>query len=67
VQRVDLLAPLALALIAHPHRQSELAGEGGFQSFVAVDLASMSRITRPSWVRSVRKVLLARLNCLAWA
>jgi len=67
VQRIDLRPPLVLALLAHPARQHQGEAKDLLERLSPLILRTMSRVTRPRWVRRVRSARLARLNCLAWA
>src|SRR4051812_47252693 len=67
MQRVELPATLALALIlTRRARESGSANTSASPGRPTI-LRVMSRMTRPSIVRMLRRARVARLNCLAWA
>ena len=67
VQGIDFSAALVLALVAHPFGQPQRLTKTSRKAAFPLVLRAMSRMTRPSIVRSRRNARRARLNCLAWA
>ena len=68
VQRIELLAALLLALLAHALGEQERAAKDLAQACVVLDLAhDVAADPARDRCARLRSARLARLNCLAWA